>query len=271
MFKTISLLPLKLVILLLFYVISLLFLTLLTIIFQIHRLQHWFGISSTALNLLSTFLSDRYQTLIASNSKSQPVLLEYGVPQGSVLGPLLYSLYTIFTTLLLSVISKYPGIRRHFYADDTQIYLSFSPELTTVFSLIESCIKDIFSWMVANKLSVNLIKTEYLLFNPKHFYNLNCSINIDSNIISTNDSAKNLAVVFQSDMSMDKHISAIVKSCFLLLRDFHRIRPLISKTTVITLAKASVHSHLDYCNSLFCGLPKYYIHHLQKYKIQLLV
>ena len=84
----------------------------------INCLRHWFGIFSTALNLLSSFLSDRYQTVIASNSKSQPVLLEYGIPQGSVLGPLLYSLYA---TPLLSVISRYPEIRSHFYADDTQI------------------------------------------------------------------------------------------------------------------------------------------------------
>ena len=49
-----------------------------------HRLQHWFGISSTALNL-SSFLSDRLQTVITPASKSNPILLEYGVPQGSVL------------------------------------------------------------------------------------------------------------------------------------------------------------------------------------------
>ena len=123
MYKTIFLLPLKLVIstaLLLLY---------LSVAFDIidhniliHCLQHWFGISSTALNFLSSFLSDRHQTVIASNSKSQPVLLEYDVPQGSVLGPLLYSLYT---TPLLSVIPKYPGIRSHFYFDDNQIYLLF--------------------------------------------------------------------------------------------------------------------------------------------------
>ena len=92
--------------------------------------------------------------------------------------------------------------------------------------------------MVANKLSVNPNKMEYLLLfnpNPKHFNNPNCSINIDSNIISPNDSAKNLGVVFQSDTSMDKHISAVVKSSFLQLRDFHRSRPLISKTAAITL------------------------------------
>ena len=65
-------------------------------------------------------------------------------------------------------------------------------------------------------------------------------------------------------MSMDKHITAIVKSCFLQLRDFHWVRPLISKTAAITLANAFVHSHLDYCNSLFYGLPKYSIYRLQK-------
>ena len=64
--------------------------------------------------------------------------------------------------------------------------------------------------MVANKLSVNPNKAEYLLFKPKHFNNLKNSNNINSIIISPNDSAKNLGFVFQSDMSMDKHISAIV-------------------------------------------------------------
>ena len=129
----------------------------------IHRLQHWFGISSTALNLLSSFLSDRFQTVITPASKSNPVLLKYGVPQGSVLGPLLYSLYT---TPLHPIISKYRSLRCHFYADDTQIYLSFSPELaSSAFTSIETCIEDIFSWMIGNKLSVNPDKTEYLLFN----------------------------------------------------------------------------------------------------------
>ena len=118
--------------------------------------------------------------------------------------------------------------------------------------------------MVAKKLYVNPYKTEYFLFNQQHFNNPNCSINIDFNIISPNDSAKHLGVVFQSDMSVDKHISAIIKPCFLRLCDFHRIRLFISKTAAIILANAFVHSHLDYCNSLFYGLPKYFIHRLQK-------
>ena len=77
--------------------------------------------------------------------------------------------------------------------------------------------------MISNKLSVNPNKTEYLLFNLKHFNNSNSSINIDSNFISPNESAKNLGVIFHSDTSMDKHISAMIKLCFFQLRNFHRI------------------------------------------------
>ena len=104
----------------------------------LHRLQYWFGFSSNALNLLLSFLSGRSQIVVTSKIKSKPNLLKYGVPQSSVLRPLLYSPYT---TPLLSVISNYPGIQCHFYADNTQIYLSFSPELTSLaLSAIKSCI-----------------------------------------------------------------------------------------------------------------------------------
>ena len=184
-----------------------------------------------------------------------------GVPQGNVLGPLLYSLYP---TPLLSVIFNYPGNQFHFYADDTKIYLSFAPELTSLtLSAIESCIRDVFSWMISNELSVNPNKTEYLLFNPSNINPPVNTINLDSNIISPSDSAKNLGVIFLTDMSLDKHVSSIVKSCFLQLRDFQRIRPFISKTAALMLAYAFVYSHLDFCYSLFHGLPKYSIHRLQ--------
>ena len=166
-----------------------------------HRLQHWFGISSTALNLLSSFLSDISQTVITPASKSNPVLLEYGVPQGSVLKALLYTLYA---TPLHSIISK--ALRRHFYADDT----------------------------------------------------------LNLNTILLSDCAKNFGVIFQSDMSMDKHISSIVKTCFHQLRKFRHIRSFIPKSTAIIVANAFIHSRIDYCNSHFHGLPKYSINRLQK-------
>ena len=118
--------------------------------------------------------------------------------------------------------------------------------------------------MVANKLSVNPSKIEYLLFNSRNINPQVININLDSDIIPPSYSAKNLGVLFQSDLSLDNHISSIIKSCFVQLGDFRRIRPLIYKTAAITLANLFIHSRLDYCNSLFYGLPNYSIHRLQK-------
>ena len=82
----------------------------------LNRLKHWFGVPSTAFNLLSSFLFGRSKVVVTSNVKSQHNLLEYGVPQGSILEPFLNSLYT---TLLISVISNHPGIQCLLYVDNT--------------------------------------------------------------------------------------------------------------------------------------------------------
>ena len=66
----------------------------------LHCLKHWYGITSCALSSLSSFLTNRFETVVASDLKSQAVLLEFDIPQGSILGPLLYSLY--FYSILLS-------------------------------------------------------------------------------------------------------------------------------------------------------------------------
>ena len=87
-------------------------------------------------------------------------------------------------------------------------------------------------------------------------------------MLSLSYSAKSLSVLFQSDMSLDSHISSIIKSCFVQLHEFCCIRLSISKTAAITLVNSFIHSRLDYCNSLFYGLHNYSISKM--FKIQLL-
>jgi len=228
----------------------------------LHRLESWFGISNTALAWFKSYLTDRQQTVRTGDSTSAPSNLLFGVPQGSVLGPILFSLYT---TPLSSLISDHPNINHQLYADDTQIYLSFSSrDITSALLSIKNCAVDIFSWMTANKLSVNPDKTEYLLITNKKDLSAPPLI-LDSNItLSSSDHAKNLGVIFQSDLSLDSYISATVKCCFHHIRDLRRIRSSLTLKSATILANALVHSRLDYCNSLLYGLPKQSLQRLQK-------
>ena len=87
------------------------------------RLQHTFGISDTALSWFSSYLSDRKQTVLINDIYSQSAHLTCGVPQGSVLGPVLFTLYAS----PLSTIIESHSLKHHFYADDTQLQDSASP------------------------------------------------------------------------------------------------------------------------------------------------
>ena len=119
-----------------------------------------------------------------------------------------------------------------------------------------------FSWTIGNKLSVNSDKIENLQFNKK--INVPDSINFNLNAISPSESAKILGIIFQSTMSMDKHISSVVKTCFLQLREFCHILSFILKSAASTFANAFIHSRIDYCNGLLNGPPQYSFHRLQK-------
>ena len=120
------------------------------------RLQNWFGLDGLSLNWFTSYLSSRSQAVSINDSISAFSTLSCGVPQGSVLGPLLFTLYT---TPLRSVISK-NSLKYHLYADDTQLYISFTPTNSALcLETLTTTFTDILSWMNLNKLLLNPSKT----------------------------------------------------------------------------------------------------------------
>jgi hypothetical protein len=112
--------------------------------------------------------------------------------------------------------------------------------------------------MTSNFLSLNPSKTEFLLLGlPRQLDKLqNPKISLPGNVVlSPVTSARNLGVIFDSNMSLSEHISAISKSCFQHIRDLQRIRNTINLSTACTIASSLIHSKLDYCNSLLLNLP----------------
>ena len=125
------------------------------------RLNSVFGIQSTALQWFHSYLSDRYQSTSVNNSSSSPSQLMYGVPQGSVLRPILFVLYT---TPLSDTIANH-SVNHQLFADDTQLQKPAPPnEVTSLTKELNACTDDIKTWMMENQLKLNDGKTEVLLF-----------------------------------------------------------------------------------------------------------
>uniref|UniRef100_A0A8C1ZWJ4 Reverse transcriptase domain-containing protein n=1 Tax=Cyprinus carpio TaxID=7962 RepID=A0A8C1ZWJ4_CYPCA len=217
------------------------------------------GISGTALQRFKSYLSDRSFRVSWRGEVSKSQQLATGVPQGSVLGPLLFSIYM---TSLGSVIQKH-GFSYYCYDDDTQLYFSFQPDDPTVFAHISACLSDISSWMNDHHLQLNLTKTELLVVPANPSFHHNFSIQLGSSTMTPSRTARNLGVVMDHQLSFTDDIATMTRSCRFALYNIRKIRPFLSEQATQLLVQALVLSRLDYCNALLAGLPACTIKPLQ--------
>lgn len=224
----------------------------------LERLKVWFGFTGTVLNWFTSYLNDRSQSVKVNESVSAAKPLAHGVPQGSVLGPLIFIL---FTYPLSIIISGFSNVSHHLYADDTQIYIAITPDnATTAIPQLQSCLSSVQNWMNANKLKLNPDKTEFIVFGSElHRSQLShlFPVEILGNALFPTDKVRNLGVIFDSSFSFSAQVSAICSSSYYHIRDFARIRRYLKRPTAITLANALVSSRLDYCNSLLDSITQY--------------
>ena len=177
--------------------------------------------------------------------------MDFGVPQGSCLGPLLFSIYT---TPLFDLVSL-PTV--HCYADDTQLYLAFQPDDTvaqeSAVASMEACIQDIRNWMTKDSLKINDDKTEVILIGTKAQLKKVKIDNLavgDSKIVSSTEAIRNLCCWFDNNFTMNAQVTKTYKAGFFYLHNICRIRKFLTQEIREKLIHAFVTSRLGYCNSL---------------------
>lgn len=217
----------------------------------INRLERLVGLSDCVLNWFRTYIKGRKYYVRLGDHVSEKHEACFGVPQGSCLGPLLFSLYM----LPLGNIIREHNVCFHSYADDTQLYIAVEPNDAAAINSIAACLLAINKWMSNNFLKLNEDKTEILLVGPikKREMLLN---NMGKLAPWVKPKVTSLGVIIDSDLSFKSHINKVTKTSFFHLRNIAKVRPFINQKDAEKLIHAFISSRLDYCNALFTGLPK---------------
>ena len=196
------------------------------------------GITNGSLKWFHSYLSNRTQYVRLGTTSSSLAPISQGVPQGSILGPLFFNIYTNdFQNCHNSIHSQ--------YADDTAILIS-DRDINTLNYKVNNELKNITTWVETNRLSLNLQKTTYLVItNQKNPVQL--EIKVKSIAINRSTSAKLLGVIFDEKLSFKEHINYLVKKLSYANYAFLKIRNFFPKYILQNLYYSLVYPHLIYC------------------------
>ena len=199
----------------------------------------YYGVTGCSYDLLSSYLTGRSQYVEFSGHKSNTLPISTGVPQGSVLGPLLF----------LVCINDLPLVSNIFdmlmYADDTTLYCNINQNVTA--EVINRELLKINQWLGANKLSLNVSKTKFMVF---HTHNRSVSypdLQINGNKIERVTEFNFLGLVLQSNLSWNKHINHISLKVSKAIGIIYRLKSVYPLAVLLTLYNTLVLSYFNYC------------------------
>ena len=220
----------------------------------------FYGVKGLALSWFKSYLTDRQQKCYINGNQSESCHLTHGVPQGSTLGPLLFLLY----------INDLPDCLQHssarMYADDTNLTIT-TKTVTKASETANEDLENVKQWLLANKLSLNLTKTEYMIIASNYkLDNLgtNQTIYIDRIPVKRVYSTKALGMQIDDKLTWSKHVEHMAKKISSALGGLRRARPYVPLDTLISIYHALIQPLFDYCDVVYDNINKGLNERLQK-------
>ena len=225
-------------------------------------LENHIHTNGTALNWFRSFLFGRHQKTKIGSTTSDFLATKYGVPQGSVLGPVLFNIYI---RNLPSFIKSF-GFDTSNYADDTNTRLKFTLQFqySNITDRLPQLLKNLEFWMNEHFLKLNPDKTEIILFTPDSSRKLIGLVHPYTGHIRLKNNVKLLGVNLDDTLTLEPHVNSVISSCYFHLRDLGKLKHNLSSDDLSTLTHSVISSKLDYCNVILFGLNSSLIEKLQK-------
>ena len=230
----------------------------------LYILEHEIGLKGTVLQWFKSFLSNRVQCTSVYGSKSSNRRMSYGVPQGSVLGPILFNIYVRNFIGML----EEAGFIVHGYADDHQVMYKFRIEFQyeALCYALPKALRLISQWMDSHFLKLNAGKSQLLVFTPNNVRDklVLGSVYIGGNqFIPISFDAMNLGALLDSQLCFSPHITLLTSQSYRSISNFWKIRSFMTVDNLKTVVQSLIVSKLDSCNSLLYGVSEYEISRLQ--------
>ena len=202
----------------------------------LHKLNHY-GIRGTALDWFRSYLSNRKQFTQFNGLDSDRLVIERGVPQGSILGPLLFLLF------INDLVNSSKLLHFVLYADDTNVFLSHK-NLESLISQAQVEMENVTQWFRANKLQINKSKTKFMIFNFNERnikIPLNLKLNIDNEDVEQVQYTNFLGVIIDNKLTWEKHIDSLSKKISTNIGIIRKLRTVLPLQTLLTLYNSLIH------------------------------
>lgn len=205
----------------------------------LRKLEHY-GIRGVALKWMESYLKNREQFVFVSGSSSTKLNVDYGVPQGSILGPLLFIIYANDLPLISKI--------AHFimYADDANIIIS-GDSLQSVIAQVDELVSTLVSWVDSNGLCLNLKKTQYMIFSRSKIQ-LDSPLCIANTNIERVREARFLGVIVDEKLNWSTHIDTLRAKMSRYVGIMYRIKNLLPQKARLQIYHSFIQSHVNYCS-----------------------
>ena len=216
----------------------------------LHKLESY-GIRGQSLSWFKDYLHNRKQFVVFNSNESFKQNIQCGVPQGSILGPLLFLIY------VNDLINSSPSLNFILFADDTNILYSHK-NIDTLITTLNLELSKVSLWFKCNKLSLNIDKTNFIYFRSVHSQKQNVVIQIDGRPLVEKHSTKFLGLTIESNLSWNEHVRKVHVSISRNIGILYKIRDFLTKKSLFTLYNALILPHIIYCNIVWgnCSTTK---------------